>query len=98
LVPFLILLAGDGQTVIFAEVGRISKGKAGSGSVLICFFLAAVLLIGIGPKSLEAQNEAAHPIGFIRRYEQPHPSVANEIHILGLVVFTGVNRRLIVKT
>jgi hypothetical protein len=25
LVPFLVLLAGVGQTVIFAEVGRISK-------------------------------------------------------------------------
>jgi hypothetical protein len=37
-----------------------------SGLVLICFFLAAVFLIGIGPKSLEVQNEAVHPIGFIR--------------------------------
>jgi hypothetical protein len=60
--------------------------------------LAAVFLIGIGPKSLEAQNEAVHPIGFIRRDEQPHPSMADEIHALSLLVFTRVNGRLIVKT
>jgi hypothetical protein len=33
--------------------------------------LAAVFLIGIGPKSLEVQNEAVHPIGFIRRMNNP---------------------------
>jgi hypothetical protein len=39
-----------------------------------------VFLIGIGPKSLEVQNEAVHPIGFIRRDEQPHHRRKSQVH------------------